>query len=74
MPDHPSSEDPFADLFGKLPDPRTRDARRSGSTPDTPERAEAGGPGPASAGPSRSDAVSPPPSKLKPGPPDQRRQ
>ncbi|WP_431798623.1 endolytic transglycosylase MltG [Microbacterium kunmingense] len=63
MPDHPSSEDPFADLFGKLPDPRTRDARRSGSTPGTPERAEAANPGPASAEPSRSDAVSPPPSR-----------
>ncbi len=36
MPDSPSSEDPFADLFGKLPDPRTRDARRAaGERPTT---------------------------------------
>jgi UPF0755 protein len=42
MPDAPSPfDDPFADLFGKLPDPRERrsvgdDATRGTSTPDTP--------------------------------------
>ena len=46
MPDAPSLfDDPFADLFGKLPDPRERrsvgdDAARGTSTPDAPREAE----------------------------------
>ena len=55
MPDAPSPfDDPFADLFGKLPDPRSADpcgddAARGTSTPDAPAcRPTAGDPvGPA---------------------------
>ena len=34
MPDASPFDDPFADLFGKLPDPRAR-AARSATTPRT---------------------------------------
>ncbi|WJL95566.1 endolytic transglycosylase MltG [Microbacterium sp. ET2] len=66
MPDHPSSEDPFADLFGKLPDPRTRDSRRSQSAPETPGAADAPAGGRATAQPASEDApgpAAPPPSR-----------
>lgn len=43
MPELPSTEDPFADLFGKLPDPRAREATSGNGTPaggnDTPDEA-----------------------------------
>ena len=53
MPDAPSPfDDPFADLFGKLPDPRERrsvgdDAARGTSTPDAPRDGESPVTGPA---------------------------
>jgi UPF0755 protein len=42
MPETPSG-DPFADLFGKLPDPRSRDVRRTGDDAGFGSRASGGG-------------------------------
>jgi UPF0755 protein len=39
MPETPSG-DPFADLFGKLPDPRSRDFRRTGGDAGFGSRAD----------------------------------